>query len=136
MKYNNPFSSPFCIFSSPQNVSSQHCSYSLPILIEHLNKLIHIYHASWLLVTSFIPGVSLKNTNFYLSVSMLGLAHFFAQFHASGPAPSPVFVSVWKNLAPKELCTLYPPSKKTNLFHRSWNRLKTSLVSLGATIVF
>ena len=32
---------------------------------------------------------------------------------------SPVYLSVFKDLAPKGLCTLYPPSKIMSLFHRS-----------------
>ena len=36
---------------------------------------------------------------------------------------APPLLSACKVLAPKGLCTLYPPSKIINLFHRSWNRL-------------
>ena len=54
---------------------------------------------------------------------IMGFAHFFAHFYASGAAVSPSWLSVCKTLAQKGLCTLYPPSKIMDMLHRSWNRL-------------
>ena len=46
---------------------------------------------------------------------IMGFAHFFAHFYASGAAVSPSWLSVCKTLAHKRLCTLYPPPKIMDL---------------------
>ena len=80
----------------------------------------HSFHPS-----SFItirPVISVQRAKYHQFWLSIGLSVRFCTLlwplYASGTT-SPACLSVCKVLAPKRLCTLYPPSKIMKLFHRS-----------------
>ena len=98
---------------------------------------VHIFFNLWNtgLETRSYPPPQVRHSTFNIDSNLHIFFQCYAHFYASGAA-SPVCLSGCKVLAPKELCTLYPPSKIMNLFYVSLKQVVKNKQDVYTTNMF